>query len=138
MFLSTFSSKFPTITKTPQIESADFGAGSVSGTVTHSRGAENKQPQQRSLRMEMLFPPCRGKLRFPQNRTGRKKNSTLVVPPEAHVSPSLKKYTYPLTTAARPFLSQLLECTRGIQFLGEEKPPEPDPVQLLPTPLPRS
>lgn len=29
MFLSTFSSKFPTITKTPQIESADFSAGSV-------------------------------------------------------------------------------------------------------------
>lgn len=71
--------------------------------------------------MEMLFPHCWGKLRFPQTSSGRKKNSTLVVPPEAQVSPRLKKYTYPLTTAARPFLSQLLECTRGIQFLGEEK-----------------
>lgn len=136
LFLSTFSSKFPTITDSPN--RICWLRCRVSGTVTHSWGAENKQAQQRSLRMEMLLPHCWGKLRFLQNRTERKKNSTLVVPSGAHISMGLKKYAHPLITAARPFLSQLLECTRGIQFLCEEKTPEPDPVQLLPTPLPRS
>lgn len=40
--------------------------------------------------------------------------------PASQISLGLKKYTHPQTTVSLPFLSQLLECTRCIQFLRKK------------------